>query len=127
MGHLFTESNAEWVCAARGRRRQCLAVRAAVLRITVFLFEDSEGVVHEALQGEGGELGDALMSALFSLGQHFGPFKGGWRRMSASWRLWMISTLWEIGQSVQEPLTLRSRRSCGPTSHFGSRAILAQA
>ena len=32
--------------------------------------EDSEGVVHEILQGEGGEQGDALMPALFALGQH---------------------------------------------------------
>ena len=35
-----------------------------------YLWEDSEGVVHEVLQGEGGEQGDALMPALFSLGQH---------------------------------------------------------
>ena len=35
--------------------------------------------------------------------------------MSASWRFSMTSMLWEIGQSVQEPLTLRSRRSYGPT------------
>ena len=83
-----------------------------------YLWEDSEGVVHEVLQGEGGEQGDALMPALFSLGQHgalVAIHKGGWRRMSVSWRFWMTSTLCEIGQSVQEPLTLRSRRSCGPT------------
>ena len=30
----------------------------------------TKGVVHEVLQGEGGEQGDALMPALFSLGQH---------------------------------------------------------
>ena len=35
-----------------------------------YLWEDDEGVVHEVLQGEGGEQGDALMPALFSLGQH---------------------------------------------------------
>ena len=35
-----------------------------------YLWEDFEGVVHEVLQGEGGEQGDALMPALFSLGQH---------------------------------------------------------
>ena len=35
-----------------------------------YLWEDSEGVVHEVLQGEGGEQGDALMPAVFSLGQH---------------------------------------------------------
>ena len=34
------------------------------------LWEDSEGVVHEVLQGEGGEQGDALMLALFALGHH---------------------------------------------------------
>ena len=35
-----------------------------------YLWEDSDGVVHEVLQGEGGEQGDALMPALFALGQH---------------------------------------------------------
>ena len=35
-----------------------------------YLWEDSDGVVHEVLQGEGGEQGDALMPALFSFGQH---------------------------------------------------------
>ena len=71
MRHHFTESNAEWAGAAHGRRRQCLAVRVAVLWIPIFLsVEDSEGVVHEVLQGEGGEQGDALMPALYSLGQH---------------------------------------------------------
>ena len=34
------------------------------------LWEDEEGVVHEIPQGEGGEQGDPLMSALFALGQH---------------------------------------------------------
>ena len=37
---------------------------------STYLWEDSEGVVHEILQGEGGEQGDALMPALFALGQH---------------------------------------------------------
>ena len=35
-----------------------------------YLWEDSERVVHEVLQGEGGEQGDAVMPALFDLGQH---------------------------------------------------------
>ena len=30
-----------------------------------YLWEDSDGVVHEILQGEGGEQGDALMPAFF--------------------------------------------------------------
>ena len=37
---------------------------------STYLWEDSDGVVHEILQGEGGEQGDALMPALFALGQH---------------------------------------------------------
>ena len=37
---------------------------------STYLWEDSEGVVHEILQGEGGEQRDALMPALFALGQH---------------------------------------------------------
>ena len=37
---------------------------------TSYLWKDSEGVVHEVLQGEGGEKGDALMPALFSLEHH---------------------------------------------------------
>ena len=34
------------------------------------LWEDKEGVVHRIVQAEGGEQGDPLMPALFSLGQH---------------------------------------------------------
>ena len=34
-----------------------------------YLWEDSEGVVHEVLQGESGEQGDVLMPALFASGQ----------------------------------------------------------
>ena len=34
------------------------------------LWEDEEGVVHEIRQGEGGEQGDPLMPALFTVGQH---------------------------------------------------------
>ena len=37
---------------------------------STYLWEDDEGVVHGILQGEGEEQGDALMPALFSLGQH---------------------------------------------------------
>ena len=37
---------------------------------SMHLWEDEEGGVHEIRQGEGGEHGDALMPALFSLGQH---------------------------------------------------------
>ena len=35
-----------------------------------YLRRDDEGVEHEITQGEGGEQGDPLMPALFSLGQH---------------------------------------------------------
>ena len=54
-----------------GRGRRSLAVRESVLWFpSTYLWEDDEGVVHEVVQGEGGEQGDALMPALFSLGQH---------------------------------------------------------
>ena len=33
-------------------------------------WQDELGIVHDVPQGEGGEQGDALMPALFSLGQH---------------------------------------------------------
>ena len=33
-------------------------------------WEDDSGVVHTVTQAEGGEQGDLLMPALFSLGQH---------------------------------------------------------
>ena len=49
------------------------AVLPFVLRFSgapsTYLWEDSDGVVHEISQGEGGEQGDALMPALFVLGQ----------------------------------------------------------
>ena len=35
-----------------------------------YIWQDEKGVVHDIPQGEGGEQGDALMPALFSLGQH---------------------------------------------------------
>ena len=37
---------------------------------STYLWQDDMGVVHEVHQGEGDEQGDALMPALFSLGQH---------------------------------------------------------
>ena len=37
---------------------------------SMYLWQDDSGVTHEIHQGEGGEQGDALMPALFSLGQH---------------------------------------------------------
>ena len=37
---------------------------------STYLWQDDMDVVHEVHQGEGGEQGDALMPALFSLGQH---------------------------------------------------------
>ena len=37
---------------------------------STYMWGDDERVVHEITQGEGGEQGDALMPALFSLGQH---------------------------------------------------------
>ena len=35
-----------------------------------YLWEDSQGVVHNIPQGEGGEQGDTLMPLLFAVGQH---------------------------------------------------------
>ena len=35
-----------------------------------YIWQDEHGIVHDVPQGEGGEQGDALMPALFSLGQH---------------------------------------------------------
>ena len=37
---------------------------------STYLWQDDMDVVHEVHEGEGGEQGDALMPALFSLGQH---------------------------------------------------------
>ena len=48
--------------STNGRRRRTLAVRESILRFPFNIFDIS--------QGEGGEQGDALMPALFSLGQH---------------------------------------------------------
>ncbi len=36
---------------------------------STYLWHDGDGVVHKILQGEGGEQGDALMPALYSIGQ----------------------------------------------------------
>ena len=37
---------------------------------STYIWEDDVGVVHDVVQGEGGEQGDPLMQALFALGQH---------------------------------------------------------
>ena len=37
---------------------------------STYLWADDAGTVHEIRQGEGGEQGDALMPALYALGQH---------------------------------------------------------
>ena len=37
---------------------------------STYIWEDDSGVVHEIVQGEGGEQGDPLMPALFAVGQH---------------------------------------------------------
>ena len=37
---------------------------------STYLWEDDEGTTHKIVQGEGGEQGNAMMSLLFSLGQH---------------------------------------------------------
>ena len=60
---------------------------------STYLWEDDEGVVHEIPQGEGGEQGDALMPALFSLGQHsaWRLSRHGCALPSDSWRFWMTS------------------------------------
>ena len=39
-------------------------------RQSCYLWTDEDGVVHDILQGEGGEQGDPLMPALFALAQH---------------------------------------------------------
>ena len=54
-----------------GRWSGCPLFRPHVLWAT-HLWEDAEGTVHTINRGEGGEQGDALMSLLFSLGQHSG-------------------------------------------------------
>ena len=37
---------------------------------STYLWQDDDGTVHDVQHGEGGEQGDALMPALFALGQH---------------------------------------------------------
>ena len=72
---------------------------------STYLWEDDEGVVHEVLQGEGGE------QALFSLGQH--------RSLEAiQSRLRPLSVAADVFTTIQEQLARghqgsRVRRSCG--------------
>ena len=49
-----------------------------------YLWEDQEGAVHTIVQAEGGEQGNPLMPALFSLGQH--PALPGCAVPIARWR-----------------------------------------
>ena len=47
-----------------------LFVRMFYGQQSIYMWQDSEATVHDILQGEGGEQGDPLMPALFSLGEH---------------------------------------------------------
>ena len=38
---------------------------------STYMWQDNSGDIHEVYQGQGGEQGDALMPALFCLGQHY--------------------------------------------------------
>ena len=71
--------------------------------------EHSEGVVREVLQGEGGEQGDALVAALFSV--LLWPFKTVWSRVNGCWRFSMTSTLLMSGQIEQKRCTQQSSRN----------------
>ena len=51
-----------------GARALLPFVRMFYAHPSVYVFETADGVVHEIRQGEGGEQGDGLMPALFSLG-----------------------------------------------------------
>ena len=62
-----------------------------------YLWEDSAGVVHEVWQGEGGEHGDALMPALFSLAQH-DALVAVQRRLGPDERLWsFLDDIYAVG------------------------------
>ena len=51
-------------------------VRMFYGRQSTYLWTDDAGATHRVLQGEGGEQGDPLMPALYSLGQHEGLAEG---------------------------------------------------
>ena len=81
---------------------------------STYLRENEEGGVHEIWQGEGGEQGDALMPALFSLGQH-GTLEAIQTRLRPS--EWLMASWTTLGVSVlqnaQRSGSMTGRHSCG--------------
>ena len=91
---------------------------------STYLWEDDEGVVHEISQGEGGEQGDALMPALFSLGQH-SALEAIQARLRPSERL--MAFLDDIyGTSDPDRSAECSRQSKKSFSELGSVCMMAR-
>ena len=64
------QENLVWVFSVQGGESILPFVRQFYGAPSTYLWQDDAGGVHEIHQGEGGEQGDALMPALFCLGQH---------------------------------------------------------
>ena len=81
--------------------------------------------VHEVFQGEGGEQGDPLMSALLALGQHAALVAiqnlllPTFCRQRGCWHSWTICT-WSLRLTALPQSTIESKRNCGSTPGSGS-------
>ena len=58
-----------WIGAFNHIKRKSM-LRMIYGKDCTYVWYDDEGAPHEILEGEGGEQGDALMPALYALGQH---------------------------------------------------------
>ena len=99
-------------------------VRLFYSRQSRYLWRDDEGTVHDILQGEGGEQGDALMPALYSTGQHSGleaaagNLHPGERLFSFLDDLYLITTR-ERARAAIDEVTQTIEHHCGVRSHMG--------
>ena len=64
------ESMMRGLLSVEGTKKRCPLFDSSHGAPSTHFWQDDTGVVHEVHQGEGGEQGDALMQALFSLDQH---------------------------------------------------------
>ena len=93
---------------------RCLPfVRLFYAQPSTHVWHDGEGNAHRIIQAEGGEQGDPLMPALFSLGQH-SALQHTQQQLQAGERLYMPT--WTTSTSSPPPTELKQHTTPLPTN-----------
>ena len=93
----------------RPRLQQLLPlVRTFYARASTYLWTDAVGHIHTIFQGEGGEQGDALMPALYALGQHdaLEEASANLQEGEQVFVFWMICIFPQLPKEWRQPPTL---------------------